>query len=125
LETSDIPHSYRGLARSATWQASPPFWKDQRCGVARVADLELAVAQMSPALQVTGSSKKAIEGSHRSKNRRKIKKSSIFEVRDQTFSKNVENKIDDFRKRRWTKVENWVKSSLNPLQIFQQLLLLK
>ncbi len=66
-----------------------------------------------------------LEGSRKPKNRRKIKKLSIFEVRDQTFSKNVENKIDDFRKRRWTKVENWVKSSLNPLQIFQQLLLLK
>ncbi len=37
-----------------------------------------------------------LEGSRRPKNRRKIKKSSIFEVRDQTFSKNVENKIDVF-----------------------------
>ncbi len=57
--------------------------------------------------------------------RRKIKKSSIFEVRDQTFSKNVENKIDDFRKHRWRKVDFWVKSSLHHLQIIQQLLLLK
>ena len=67
----------------------------------------------------------SLEGSRKPKKSTKNKKIVDFEVRDQTFSKNVENEIDDFRKRRWTKVENWVKSSLNPLQIFQQLLLLK
>jgi hypothetical protein len=48
---------------------------------------------------------------------------SIFEVCDQAFSKNVKNKIQAFGKRRWKQVEKWGKGNLHPLQEIQQLFL--
>ncbi len=99
------------------------------CGVTRILFLHTVFSFSTPPYDVQSwgvpEHMFKIEGSRRPKNRRKIKKSSIFEVRDQTFSKNVGKKIDDFRKRRWRKVDIWVKSSLHRLQIIQQLLLLK